>query len=121
MTPATPPTPDGAESPPVATPGPLATTAPDDLVARLALLDAEVQRAIELVTALRETVARLTREKADLTAKLAGLANEAEHLRGRDSGRTRLEVEHRRLVDERRQLLGQVEGILKDLAKIDGL
>ena len=33
----------------------------------------------------------------------------------------RLETEQRRLLEERRQLLGQVEGILKDLARIEGL
>ena len=33
----------------------------------------------------------------------------------------RLETEQRRLLEERRQLLGQVEAILKDLARIEGL
>jgi hypothetical protein len=33
----------------------------------------------------------------------------------------RLEAEQRRLLDERRQLLGQVESILKELARIEGL
>jgi hypothetical protein len=33
----------------------------------------------------------------------------------------RLETEQRRLLEERRQLLGQVESILKDLARIEGL
>ena len=92
-----------------------------EIGARLTVLEAEVQRAAELLGALREATARLMHEKAALEARLASLGGEVARLRERDVGRARLEGEHRRLLDERRQLLGQVEGILKDLARIDGL
>jgi hypothetical protein len=49
------------------------------------------------------------------------MTGDMERLRERDQDRLRLEAEYRRLLDDRRQLLGQVEGILKELARIDGL
>ena len=52
---------------------------------------------------------------------MAELTAEAEGLRVRLGVIGRLEGEQRRLLDERRQVLGQVESILKDLARIEGL
>ncbi len=52
---------------------------------------------------------------------MADVTAEAEGLRTRLGAIGRLEAEQRRLLEERRQLLGQVEGILKELARIDGL
>jgi FtsZ-binding cell division protein ZapB len=93
----------------------------DDVQARLAQLEAHVQRAIDLIGTLRAENARLTTERRSLEARVAELVAEAESLRARFGVIGQLETEQRRLLDERRQLLGQVEGILKDLARIEGL
>ena len=63
----------------------------------------------------------MPRSAGALDARVAGLTAEAEGLRTRLEVIGRLEAEQRRLLEERRQLLGQVEGILKDLARIEGL
>ena len=93
----------------------------EDIQARLALLEQHVQRAIELIGTLRGENARLSTERRGLEARVADLTAEAEGLRTRLGAIGRLEAEQRRLLEERRQLLGQVEGILKDLARIEGL
>lgn len=93
----------------------------DDLGARLTMLEEQVQRVVKSMSELREANSRLAHDKATLEAELRVLAGDVERLRERDQGRVRLEGEYRRLLDERRQLLGQVEGILKELARIDGL
>jgi FtsZ-binding cell division protein ZapB len=93
----------------------------EDAPARLTLLEEHVQRAIELIGTLRAENARLAEERGGLERRVAELRTEAEELRIRLTVITRLEIEQRRLLDERRQLLGQVEGILKDLARIEGL
>lgn len=88
---------------------------------RLAVLEQHVHRAVELIGTLRGENARLLEERAALSARLAQLEAEAHDLRTRAAALERLEAEHRRLVEERRQLLGHVEAILKDLARIEGL
>jgi FtsZ-binding cell division protein ZapB len=93
----------------------------DDVQERLTLLEQHVQRAIELIGTLRGENAQLTADRQRLEARVADLTAEAESLRVRLGAIGRLEAEQRRLLDERRQLLGQVEGILKDLARIEGL
>ena len=93
----------------------------DDVQARLTLLEEHGQRAIELIGTLRAENARLTAERRGVEARVADLTREAEGLRTRLAVIDRLETEQRRLLDERRQLLGQVEGILKDLGRIEGL
>jgi FtsZ-binding cell division protein ZapB len=93
----------------------------DDVQERLALLEQHVQRAIELIGALRAENSHLAADRRRLEARVTDLTAEAESLRSRFGAIARLEAEQRRLLDERRQLLGQVEGILKDLARIEGL
>jgi FtsZ-binding cell division protein ZapB len=93
----------------------------ENIQARLALLEEHVQRAIELIGTLRAENTRLATERRGLETRIADLTAEAEGLRVRLGAITRLETEQRRLLDERRQLLGQVESILKDLARIEGL
>ena len=93
----------------------------DDAQTRLALLEQHVHRAIELIGTLRAENARLVAERRGLEARVAELTSEAEGLRVRLGVIGRLEAEQRRLLDERRHLLGQVESILKDLARIEGL
>jgi FtsZ-binding cell division protein ZapB len=93
----------------------------NDVQERLTLLEQHVQRAIELIGTLRAENSRLTTERRGLETRIADLTAEAEGLRIRLEAIGRLEAEQRRLLDERRHLLGQVEGILKDLARIEGL
>jgi hypothetical protein len=93
----------------------------DDVQARVTLLEEHVQRAIELIGTLRAENARLSAAHRSLEPRIAELTAEAEGLRVRLGAIARLEAEQRRLLEERRQLLGQVESILKDLARIDGL
>jgi FtsZ-binding cell division protein ZapB len=92
-----------------------------DAQARLLLLEQHVQRAIDLIGTLRAENAKLLAERRGLETRIADLTAEAEGLRVRLTAIGRLEGEQRRLLDERRQLLGQVESILKDLARIEGL
>jgi FtsZ-binding cell division protein ZapB len=93
----------------------------EDAQARLELLEQHVQRAIDLIGTLRAENARLATERRGLEARVVELTAEAEALRVRLGAIARLETEQRRLLEERRQLLGQVESILKDLARIEGL
>ena len=93
----------------------------EDVQARLELLEQHVQRAIDLIGTLRAENARLVTERPGLETRIADLTAEAEGLRVRLGAIGRLEAEQRRLLEERRQLLGQVESILKDLARIEGL
>ena len=93
----------------------------EDLQERLTQLEQHVQRAIELIGTLRGENAQLAADRRRMEARVADLTAEAESLRSRFGVIGRLEAEQRRLLDERRQLLGQVEGILKDLARIEGL
>jgi FtsZ-binding cell division protein ZapB len=76
-----------------------------DVVERLLLLEQHVQRAIELIDRLRAENGRLTKE--------------LDALRQRDQALDRLEADYRRLQEERQALLGHVEGMLKELARID--
>jgi FtsZ-binding cell division protein ZapB len=72
---------------------------------RLLLLEQHVQRAIELIERLRAENARLTKE-------LDGLRHHEQTV-------ARLQSDNRRLQEERQALLGHVEGMLKELARID--
>jgi predicted nuclease with TOPRIM domain len=73
-----------------------------DVGERFRLLEQHVQRAVELIERLRAENGRLTEERAGLSDRVA-----------------RLEGEQRRLQDERQALLGHVEGMLKELARIE--
>lgn len=92
-----------------------------DAADRLAVLEAHVQRAIALIDSLRAENARLAEERATEAARIGETEAETGALRARLAALARLESDHRRLLEERRHLLGQVEGILKDLARIEGL
>ena len=76
-----------------------------EVAERLGLLEQHVQRAIELIERLRAENARLTKE--------------LDGLREREEAFGRLEADHRRLQEERHALLGHVEGMLKELARIE--
>ncbi|HEV8674663.1 MAG TPA: cell division protein ZapB [Methylomirabilota bacterium] len=86
---------------------------------RLALLEQRVQRAIELIERLRVDNARLGAERSELAERVEALGREMAALRQREQALVRLEGEHRRLQEERQALLGHVEGMLKELARIE--
>lgn len=88
---------------------------------RLAVLEQQVQRAIDLIETLRAANRRLTEEREALAQRLEALTTEVGTLRQRDQGLARLEAERKELLEERQQMLGQIEGILKELARIEGL
>lgn len=79
---------------------------------RLALLEQKVQRAIELIERLRA-------ENLALTKKIETLTAEAAAAQQREQALARLETDVRRLREERQTLLGHVEGMLKELARIE--
>jgi FtsZ-binding cell division protein ZapB len=64
---------------------------------RLAALEREVQRAVELIGSLREDARQLREERAALTERVEGLTREIEALRDRSQTLARLQEEHRRL------------------------
>jgi phage host-nuclease inhibitor protein Gam len=92
-----------------------------DVMERLRLLEEQVQRAIERIGELRAENARLRAERGDAEPRVAALTAEIAALRQKAEALARLEVEHRRLLEERHQLLGQIDGVLKDLARIEGV
>jgi FtsZ-binding cell division protein ZapB len=86
---------------------------------RMQLLESHVQRAVELIETLRADNDRLARERARLATEVDTLSRELGSLRQREQALAKVETEYRRLVDERTVLLGQVEGMLKELARIE--
>jgi hypothetical protein len=90
-----------------------------DLGERLLLLEQHVQRALELIERLRAENARLVAERAGLVERIETLTKEADVARQREPVLARLELDLRRLQEERQTLLGHVEGMLKELARID--
>jgi len=90
-----------------------------DLGDRLLVLEQRVQQAIALIERLRAENAQLVAERAGLVERIETLTKEADSGRQREQALVRLEAEVRRLQDERQTLLGHVEGMLKELARID--
>ena len=88
---------------------------------RLALLEQSVQRVLDLLATLRAENQELRRDRATLEARTQTLMAEVGALREGARTLEHLSSEHARLLDERRQLLGQIEGILKELSRIEGL
>src|SRR5262249_37642736 len=70
----------------------------NDLQERLARLEGQVQRAIELIGTLRSENARLTGDRRSLETRVVEVTAEAEGLRTRLGVITRLEMEQRRLL-----------------------
>src|SRR5262249_10818084 len=90
-----------------------------DLGDRLLVLEQRVQQAIALIERLRAENAQLVAERAGLVERIETFTKEADSGRQREQALVRLEAEVRRLQDERQTLLGHVEGMLKELARID--
>jgi len=91
-----------------------------DVADRFLLLERQVQRAIDLIETLRAENARLSQERKTLGERVEALTRELGDARQREQALARVEADHRRLVEERQILLGQVDAILKELARIDG-
>ena len=79
---------------------------------RLTQLEQAVRRAAELM-------ARLKAERATLEKRLSEQARELEDLRSRASASTEERTELTRLRQERKEVLAQVDTILKELDKLE--
>lgn len=79
---------------------------------RLTQLERAVRRAADLIT-------RLKAERATLEKRVAEQARELDDLRSRTSVSAEDRAEMARLRQERREVLAQVDGILKELDKLE--
>ncbi len=80
---------------------------------RLTQLEQAVRRAADLI-------ARLKAERATLEKRVAELARELDDLRSRVGASAEERAELARLRQERREVLAQVDSILKELGKLEG-
>ena len=80
---------------------------------RLTQLEQAVRRAADLL-------ARLKAERATLEKRVAEQARELDDLRSRASAPVEERAELARLRQERREVLAQVDSILKELDKLEG-
>lgn len=81
---------------------------------RLTQLERVARRAAELI-------ARLQAERATLDKRVAEQARELDDLRSRASASAEERAELARLRQERKEVLAQVDSILKELDKLEGL
>ncbi|MBI2154572.1 MAG: hypothetical protein HYV92_02805 [Candidatus Rokubacteria bacterium] len=79
---------------------------------RLTQLEQAVRRAADLI-------ARLKAERVTLEKRLAEQGRELDDLRSRASGSAEERAELARLRQERKEVLAQVDGILKELDKLE--
>lgn len=79
---------------------------------RLTQLEQAVRRAADLI-------ARLKAERGTIEKRLAEQARELDDLRSRASGSAEERAELARLRHERKEVLAQVDGILKELDKLE--
>lgn len=79
---------------------------------RLTQLERAVRRAADLIS-------RLKAERATLEKRVAEQARELDDLRSRTSASAEDRAEMARLRQERREVLAQVDGILKELDKLE--
>jgi len=84
----------------------------EGLGARLAQLEQAVRRAAELIT-------RLKAERATLDTRVAEQARELDDLRSRASASGEERAELARLRQERKEVLAQVDSVLKELDKLE--
>lgn len=84
----------------------------EGLGARLAQLEQAVRRAAELIT-------RLKAERATLEKRVAEQARELDDLRSRASASGEERAELARLRQERKEVLAQVDSVLKELDKLE--
>ena len=79
---------------------------------RLSQLEQAVRRAADLIT-------RLKAERATLEKRVAELARELDDLRSRASASAEERAELARLRQERKEVLAQVDSVLKELDKLE--
>ena len=84
----------------------------EGLGGRLTQLEQAVRRAADLI-------ARLKAERATLEKRLSEQARELDDLRSLASGSAEERAELARLRQERKEVLAQVDGILKELDKLE--
>lgn len=87
----------------------------DELSERLGQLEQSVRRAAELIGRLKAERTKAEAEKAELQKRLAAQTRELDELRARLGGLDEVQREVSRLHQERKEILAQVEGILKEI------
>ncbi len=90
-----------------------------DLAERLGQLEQSVRRAAELVGRLKAERSQAEAEKAGLQQRLDEQAPELDELRARLGTLDETQREVTRLREERKEILAQVEGILRELEALD--
>lgn len=90
-----------------------------DLAERLGQLEASVRRAAELVGRLKAERLQAEAEKVGLQQRLDEQARELDELRARLGTLDEIQREVTRLREERKEILAQVEGILRELDALD--
>ena len=87
---------------------------PEGLGDRLTQLEQAVRRAADLIT-------RLKAERAALEKRVAEQARELDDLRSRAGASAEERAELARLRQERKDVLAQVDSVLKELGKLEGV
>lgn len=90
-----------------------------DLAERLGQLEASIRRAAELVGRLKAERSQAETEKTGLQQRLDEQARELDELRARLGTLDETQREVTRLREERKEILAQVEGILRELDALD--
>lgn len=90
-----------------------------DLAERLGQLEQAVRRAAELVGRLKAERLQAEAEKVGLQQRLDEQARELDELRARLGTLDEIQREVTRLREERKEILAQVEGILRELDALD--
>jgi len=91
----------------------------EGLSERLGQLEQSVHRAAELISRLKAERNELVEERADLERRLAAQGRELEEARARLARAEGEQAELARLRQERGEILGQVDGILKELDALE--
>ena len=91
----------------------------EGLSERLGQLEQAVHRAAELISRLKAEKSQRAEEQADLQKRLATQARELEEARARLAKLEEGQAELTRLRQERREILTQVDGILKELDTLE--
>lgn len=91
----------------------------DEVSERLGQLEQAVHRAAELISRLKAERSQLAEERADFQRRLATQARELEEARARLAKAEEGQAELTRLRQERREILTQVDGILKELDALE--
>ncbi len=90
-----------------------------DLAERLGQLEQAARRAAELVGRLKAERLQAEAEKVGLQQRLDEQAREQDELRARLGTLDEIQREVTRLREERKEILAQVEGILRELDALD--